>query len=261
MYETACICGQQIYTWFTSQTKMVRSLSCSNSSYISIWSRHTAWDETLELWEGQINTSSPSRRFLRAHGLRCAAIVWLQTGMGQLLAVQRCHGQRPSLSPSELGNPEDWLRHGTEDWLQPLVADAPHLGDGFAVGCAIGMKDRVDSVPGGTDLLATISALTFPHWEGVMVTLQDLVLEAKQEGRQEGRQETTLELLTEYVEVHWGSEEAADFRAQMTGEGAVFPTLRELAARHRKNEPPLPEASATNDAPPTDTKPRGGGTW
>ena len=97
-----------------------------------------------------------------------------------------------------------------------------------------------------------------------MVTLQDLVLEAKQEGkqegRQEGRQETTLELLTEYVEVHWGSEDAADFRAQMTGEGAVFPTMRELAARHRKNEPPLPEASATHDAPPTDTKPRGGGT-
>ena len=209
-----------------------------------------------QLVVGQINTSSPSRRFLRAHGLRCAAIVWLQTGMGQLRAVQRCHGQRPSLSPSELGNPEDWIRHGTEDWLQPLVADAPHLGDGFAVWCAIGMQDRVDSVPGGTDLLATISALTFADRGGFMVTLQDLVLEAKQEARQE----TTLELLTEYVEVHWGSEDAADFRAQMTGEGAVFPTLRELAARHRKNEPPLPEASATNDAPPTDTKPRGGGT-
>ena len=90
MYETACICGQQRYTWFTSQTKMVRSLSCSNSSYISIWSRHTTWDETLELWEGQINTSSPSLRFLRAHGLLCAAIVWLQTGWTPCRAAQTC---------------------------------------------------------------------------------------------------------------------------------------------------------------------------
>ena len=66
------------------------------------------WDETLDLLEGQINTSSPSLRFLNAHGLLFAAIVWLQTGMGQLLAVKRCHGQWPSLSPSELGNHEDF---------------------------------------------------------------------------------------------------------------------------------------------------------
>ena len=94
-----------------------------------------------------------------------------------------------------------------------------------------------------------------------MVTLQDLVQEGRQEGRQESRQETTLELLTEYVALNWNSEDAADFRAQMTGEGAVFPTMRELAARHEQEEPPLPEARDDNDSPPTDTKPRGGHTW
>ena len=90
-----------------------------------------------------------------------------------------------------------------------------------------------------------------------MVTLQDLVLESRQEGWQEG----ALDILTQFVELRWGSAAAADFRAQLTGEGAVLPTIRELATRHRKNEPPLPEASDTNDSPPTDTKPRGGGTW
>ena len=36
------------------------------------------WDETLELLEEQINTSSPNLRFLNAHGLLFATIVWLQ---------------------------------------------------------------------------------------------------------------------------------------------------------------------------------------
>lgn len=66
------------------------------------------WDENLELLERQINTSSPNLRFLSAHGLLFAAIVWLQTGMVQLLAVKRSHGQWPSLSPSELWNHEDF---------------------------------------------------------------------------------------------------------------------------------------------------------
>ena len=64
--------------------------------------------KTLELLKEQINTNNPSLRFLSAHGLLFAAIVWLQTGMVHLLTVKRCKDKWPTLSPSELWNHEDF---------------------------------------------------------------------------------------------------------------------------------------------------------
>ena len=79
-------------------------------------------------------------------------------------------------------------------------------------------------------------------------------------GLMRGVHDGAVDMLTEFVEIHWGAETAADFREQLGREGAELPSLRELHTRHLRQEAPLPGAGNDNGAPPTDTKPGGGGT-
>ena len=133
----------------------------------------------------------------------------------------------------------DLAVHVFVDWLKPLVADSPRLGNYFAVWCAAGMEGLWEQYREGKGLPGAISSLTFAKWEHIMVTVQDLVTEGQQIGKQEG----ILLMLTEYVKLNWSEAVAADFQDQLNNlhaQGEAWPTMEDLHERRKQDEPPLP---------------------
>ncbi len=150
--------------------------------------------------------------------------------------------------------------HVTVDWLKALLpAGGSRLGDGFAVWMATGMADFLRSWPDSRAAIDNISTLTFDRLENAMVTVQDLIQEERQEGRQEGQREGRQEgrqegqregqregrlaTLADYVQLQWGTEAAAAFRAKLADPAVALPTLAGLQARLERQEPPLPGES------------------
>jgi len=128
----------------------------------------------------------------------------------------------------------DLLMHIMEDWLKPRLDPAgSELGDAFAVWIATGMKDFLESWPASREALDKISTLTFAQLERTMITVQELVQEARQEGR--------LATLTDYVQLYWDDATAAAFRMRLADTAPDrLPTLAGLQGRWQGQEPPLP---------------------
>ena len=74
--------------------------------------------------------------------------------------------------------------------------------------------------------------------EGVLRGIQ----KGELRGAIRGLHDAAVDMLTEFVEMQWGSETAADFREQLEREGSELPSLRELHERNLRQEAPLPGA-------------------